>query len=480
MKVLIVEPNSPPRAAEIEPTLSAMQSVVGGLIQAIYPFPEPVALVCNDEGKLLNLPPNRPLRHPDTGEIYDRIAGTFFLCAAPQDSENFESLSEEQITHYTKYYQLPDHQAEPETQFTCSVCGKAHPVANRTVLDGQMLCSSCLENSTLVCAHCGKRIWRDSNAGSQEHPLCSHCFEHHYTICARCGRLLRNSEALYEDDDNDNSFCQTCYQSASRDKAIHDYYFKPAPIFYGTGPRYFGVELEVDGAGEDRDNARKVLEIANQNRNHLYIKHDGSLDDGMELVTHPMSLDYHCTEMPWSEILTCLKEMGYTSHQAGTCGLHAHISRAAFGQTEAEQDAAIARVLFFVEKHWDEILKFSRRTPRQLDRWAARYGYKEQPKDILDHAKKGHSAGRYVCVNLLNEDTIEFRLFRGTLKLNTFVATLQFIDRICDVALFLSDDEIKSMSWTTFVSGCTQPELVQYLKERRLYLNEPVDGEVEI
>ena len=49
--------------------------------------------------------------------------------------------------------------------------------------------------------------------------------------------------------------------------------------------------------------------------------------------------------------------MGYTSHQAGTCGLHAHISRAAFGQTEAEQDAAIARVLFFVEKHWDEILK---------------------------------------------------------------------------------------------------------------------------
>ena len=115
-----------------------------------------------------------------------------------------------------------------------------------------------------------------------------------------------------------------------------------------------------------------------------------------------------------------------------------------------------------------------------MDRWAARYGYKEQPKDILDHAKKGHSAGRYVCVNLLNEDTIEFRLFRGTLKLNTFVATLQFIDRICDVALFLSDDEIKSMSWTTFVSGCTQPELVQYLKERRLYLNEPVDGEVEI
>jgi len=57
---------------------------------------------------------------------------------------------------------------------------------------------------------------------------------------------------------------------------------------------------------------------------------------------------------------------------------------------------------------------------------------------------------------------------------------LQLIDRICDVALFMSDDEIQDMSWTTFVSGCTQPELVQYLKERRLYINEPVEMEVEV
>lgn len=208
--------------------------------------------------------------------------------------------------------------------------------------------------------------------------------------------------------------------------------------------------------------------------------HQGAAYLAYELVTHPMSLEYHCKEMPWAEIMECLKKMGYTSHQAGTCGLHAHISRAAFGMTEAEQDAAIARVLFFVEKNWEELLKFSRRTPRQLERWAARYGYKDRPKEILDYAKKGYGSGRYTSVNLQNEDTIEFRIFRGTLKLNTFIATLQLIDRICDVALFMSDDELKDMSWTTFVSGCTQPELVQYLKERRLYINEPVEGEVEV
>ena len=72
-------------------------------------------------------------------------------------------------------------------------------------------------------------------------------------------------------------------------------------------------------------------------------------------------------------------------------------------------------------------------------------------------------------------------MFRGTLKLNTFLATLQLVDQICDVAIFMSDDQIKDMSWTTFVAGCCdRPELVQYLKERRLYVNEPTESEDEI
>ena len=79
---------------------------------------------------------------------------------------------------------------------------------------------------------------------------------------------------------------------------------------------------------------------------------------------------------------------------------------------------------------------------------------------------------------LCNTYTIEFRIFRGTLKLNTLLATLQMIHRICDVALYLSDDEMKAMTWSAFVSGCSEyPELVQYLKERRLYVNEPVEME---
>lgn len=115
--------------------------------------------------------------------------------------------------------------------------------------------------------------------------------------------------------------------------------------------------------------------------------------------------------MPWTEIMDCLKRMGYISHQAGTCGLHVHISRAAFGASEGEQDAAIARVLFFVEQYWAKLLKFSRCPQRQLERWAARYGHKDRPNEILDYVKKGYGAGRYTCVTLQNETTIEFRIF---------------------------------------------------------------------
>ena len=108
MRVLIVEPGKVPYAKNIDPGLHSMQEVVGGLIQAVYPFEEPVALICNEEGKLLNLPLNRALREPSSGQIYDVVAGIFFLCAAPPDSQNFESLTEEQIRRYSEIYAVPE------------------------------------------------------------------------------------------------------------------------------------------------------------------------------------------------------------------------------------------------------------------------------------------------------------------------------------------------------------------------------------
>lgn len=248
--------------------------------------------------------------------------------------------------------------------------------------------------------------------------------------------------------------------------------------------RFFGVELEIDEGGELEANAKELLKLANSEADEfIYCKSDGSLSEDFEIVSHPFTLDYHINEFPWDEILHRAIELGYLSHSTDTAGLHIHVNRTAFGATEEVQDRSIARILYFMEANWNELLRFSRRTQYQMNRWAARYGYKEHPADILDHAKKGYGGGRYSCVNLQNYNTIEFRIFRGTLKYNTFIATLQMVNHICDVALVFSDEEIRNLSWSSFVADIpkeTYPELIRYLKERRLYINQPMETEEEI
>ena len=82
--------------------------------------------------------------------------------------------------------------------------------------------------------------------------------------------------------------------------------------------------------------------------------------------------------------------------------------------------------------------------------------------------------GRYVAVNLENYNTIEFRIFRGTLRYKTFIATLQLVHEICRFAAQLDDKEMEGLSWSEFVSliPSDKPELIDYLKSKRLYINE--------
>ena len=68
---------------------------------------------------------------------------------------------------------------------------------------------------------------------------------------------------------------------------------------------------------------------------------------------------------------------------------------------------------------------------------------------------------------------------RGTLKLNTLKATLQMVNHLVEVAVSVSDTTVQDMSWFDFLDNITEPELIQYLKERRLYVNEPVNANTE-
>lgn len=102
MCVLVVEPERRPEVREIDDSLKAMQEIVGGLIQPV-PLDDSVILVCNEEGKFMDLSANRGLREK-SGQIYDIVFGTFFLCGAPADSDHFTSLTSEQIERYQKQF----------------------------------------------------------------------------------------------------------------------------------------------------------------------------------------------------------------------------------------------------------------------------------------------------------------------------------------------------------------------------------------
>ena len=107
-----------------------------------------------------------------------------------------------------------------------------------------------------------------------------------------------------------------------------------------------------------------------------------------------------------------------------------------------------------------------------MERWAAKpsldYIDTDTELDIVNKVKWYKSDGRYKAINLQNDNTIEFRLFRGTLKLNTFIASLQFVVVITRFVKSVKLNDIFAAKWSD-VFGCTEyEELNQYLKERNL------------
>ena len=136
----------------------------------------------------------------------------------------------------------------------CFFCGEVYREENLTELDGKKICPVCLSSETIICSHCGERIWSVDNQGTLSMPLCQECYDEHYTSCVECGRIIHREDARYEDC-GDEPLCYRCYEENRSHDYIEDYYYKPEPIFYGSGKRFFGVELEVDCGGEVDDSA---------------------------------------------------------------------------------------------------------------------------------------------------------------------------------------------------------------------------------
>jgi hypothetical protein len=367
----------------------------------------------------------------------------------------------------------------------CYYCDEVFAIEDLRSVDSHLLCENCLEDQTLICSRCGESLLVDNNAGSENFALFRSCYDEAYTNCSNCNDLLRLSEAYYTEADNDDKtpLCYDCYcERNEREKGIRSYNYKPDPIFYGSGNRKFGFEIEVDFGGFNHKNAKRLLDIANRDFELIYIKSDSSLDNGFEIVTHPCDLYFFMNTFPWKELLDETIKMGYRGHSCSTAGMHIHLGRVALSSKITNQEIVISRIIFFFAKHWDEILIFSRRNQAQIDRWARKYSFKNSPRDTMEGAKES-SNSRYNCINILNPETVEFRVFRSSLKLGTIIAALQFVDAICDAAISMTDEEMQALSWQQFVKDLdplNRKELVEYLKIRQLYVNEKIECEEDV
>ena len=124
LSVLKIAPGQYPQQVEIDNDLKALQQAVGGSIGASYPFEDPVAIVYNDDGKLMGLPLNRALRDED-GQMYDAVAGTFLVVGLGE--EDFASLSPELTQKYEELFH------QPETFIRLGDHLMAFPIPDKTV-----------------------------------------------------------------------------------------------------------------------------------------------------------------------------------------------------------------------------------------------------------------------------------------------------------------------------------------------------------
>lgn len=271
----------------------------------------------------------------------------------------------------------------------------------------------------------------------------------------------QRSQSLYVDLDKSES------------KYIKPYSYKPEEFIFSKTDEdvndsllYIGTEIEVDCAGEIDDNAKYV----NENLKECYTVHDGSLNNGFEIVTHPSTLNYH-KQMNYKEVFQWLIDKGYRSHDTRTCGLHVHVNRDYLSNNKTIQDLCITKILFLLEKYWTEITNIARRSECRYSVKIKRDSEDDSLLDLLYKAKGSNgcfSSAKYNCLNLLHKNTIEFRIFKGTLKYETYIATLEFVRNLVDVSKKVSLEDIQSVTFENIININETEYLLYYLKERNI------------
>ena len=335
------------------------------------------------------------------------------------------------------------------------------------------VCSDCADDNYTRCDECGDYFTSYYiSIDARNITLCDHCADD-YRVCNQCGNAYPEDD-MYYDDDDDDWYCEDCHHDLESRRHINGYGYKPIPRFFtrqgeldhAPSDLTFGVELEIDKGNDPQACAGELASAADE----IYCKHDGSLNDGVEIVTHPCTLDYHLYQLRWKQLCSIAMNHGFSSHDAGTCGLHVHVGRAQLGTSRDDRDNTIGKVILLVDRLWTAIVPFTRRSESKLDQWAARNHIPATVTDGEDAIRcaLNSTSGRYYAVNLENSNTIEFRIFRGTLKRDTIAATLQLVSNLCGYSMTHDVETVLQTGWLDVVNYVHYDELTDYCKALHL------------
>lgn len=230
-----------------------------------------------------------------------------------------------------------------------------------------------------------------------------------------------------------------------------------------------GAEIEVGGnnnISSDNDKnstVKKCIQIMNgsdsDEENLIYSTHDSTVQ--IEFDTMPCSLEFHKNKMNYREMFEYLDKEGYKGHDCKTAGLHIHANRNYLGKSRISQELVISKILYILEKFNDEICVIARRD----NEYSEFVGSKKEEDSLVELYGKYKDHGKRAALNLQHKDTIEFRMFRSTLKYETFMLTLEFVKDIIDFAKSASIEEIELIKWSDLMN-CFSPELCEYYEFR--------------
>lgn len=301
--------------------------------------------------------------------------------------------------------------------------------------------------------------------------------------CEACGSYIE-----YDSDYNyEQGCCYWCEDTEEEDSIIEDYSesHDHSPIFFGDYKGAFaglGFELEVDCSSsvsyKNEETARDLCGECGLEYNEMRYAYDGSLNYGFECISQPHTVKaFWDNQDKWRKMLGYLSSAGYKSHDAGTCGLHVHVSRQMFGKTRSEQDRAIAKVYAFFDDNWEDLVKISRRRD---------FGYCEKNRlnyeQEIDntHTKyekwhktmnKSNAMGHYVALNNRNYHTFEYRLGRGTLNAWSFFSWIDLVITITKNARRVSIDKVTSNDLLSWLGGIKE-STAKYIYKRGAFRKE--------